>query len=237
MFVRIATLLRCFCHTLLDFVYPPLCLSCKKMMENGTEHVCAECWNSIRRVTHDLPLFLETQSKLTATGAVDELVSLFVFEKEGVFQTIVHHLKYGGVDALGLELGRRLGRVMTERGISADAIVPVPLHKRKRRERGYNQAELIGRGISEVTGIPVRTDIVRRKRYTQTQTALSLQERQRNMESAFGIVPEKRKEAEGRRIVVVDDVVTTGSTVIACSQVLKDAGVATVLAASSALAE
>jgi len=206
-------------------------------MENGTEHVCAECWNSIRRVTHDLPLFLETQSKLTATGAVDELVSLFVFEKEGVFQTIVHHLKYGGVDALGLELGRRLGRVMTERGISADAIVPVPLHKRKRRERGYNQAELIGRGISEVTGIPVRTDIVRRKRYTQTQTALSLQERQRNMESAFGIVPEKRKEAEGRRIVVVDDVVTTGSTVIACSQVLKDAGVATVLAASSALAE
>ena len=150
---------------------------------------------------------------------------------------IVHNLKYAGVQALGLELGRRLGKIVVERGIHADAIIPIPLHRRKLRERGYNQAELIARGVSEVSDIPVRCDLVRRKKYTKTQTVLSLNERRENMEDAFEVAPIKRTEVENEQFIVIDDVVTTGSTMIACADVLRASGAVGVIGASAALAE
>jgi ComF family protein len=182
-------------------------------------------------------LFLETAEKLVASGVVDDLVSLYVFEKEGVFQVIVHNLKYAGVQALGFELGRRLGKSFIQNGISADAIIPIPLHRRKLRERGYNQAELIARGVSEVSNVPVRCDLVRRKKYTKTQTVLTLQERRENMEDAFEVTPSRSGEVKGKRFVVIDDVVTTGSTMIACAAALRVSGAEGVVGASAALAE
>jgi ComF family protein len=223
-----------FLDSLLDFVYPPLCVCCKTLLERGRDHVCPNCWSSILRVHCGLPLFVETQRKLISSGSVDELVALFVFEKEGAFQSIAHSLKYSGVQALGLELGLRLGEVVKERKIHADALVPIPLHKRKLRERGYNQAELIARGLSESTGIPVRADLVRRKRFTQTQTALSLEDRRENMEDAFEC---ESTEVEGMTFIVVDDVITTGATLLSCSEALNKAGAGCIIAASAALAQ
>jgi ComF family protein len=165
------------------------------------------------------------------------LVSLYVFEKEGVFQVVVHNLKYGGVQALGLELGRRVGKIFIEQGIRADAVIPVPLHRRKLRERGYNQAELIARGLSEVSGIPVQCDLIGRKKYTKTQTLLTLTERRANMEEAFEVVPTKMCEVRDKKFIVIDDVVTTGSTMIACASALRASGALEVIGASAALAE
>ena len=235
--LRIGTILRSLSNLFLDFVYPPLCISCRKLLERGGEQVCLDCWNSIRVVTKDLSLFIETEKKLIDSGVVDGLVSLYVFEKEGAFQTIVHNLKYGGVQALGVELGRRLGRVMVEKDIHADGIIPVPLHKRKLRERGYNQAERIAEGLSDVTGIPIRTEIVRRKKYTGTQTLLTLDERKDNMLGAFEVVPRSRPLVKGRIFIVVDDVVTTGATIEACAQQLVAHGAGKIIAASAALAQ
>ena len=229
--------LRSFIKSLIDFVYPPLCLSCKRLLEHGGDYVCPDCWNPIQVATNESPLFVETAEKLAASGVVDGLISLYVFEKEGVFQVIVHNLKYAGVQALGLELGRRLGKIVVERGIHADAIIPIPLHRRKLRERGYNQAELIARGVSEVSDIPVRCDLVRRKKYTKTQTVLSLNERRENMENAFEVAPIKRTEARNKQFIVIDDVVTTGSTMIACADVLRASGAVGAIGASAALAE
>ena len=229
--------LRSFIKSLIDFVYPPLCLSCKRLLEHGGDYVCPDCWNSIQVATRESPLFVETAEKLAASGVVDGLISLYVFEKEGVFQVIVHNLKYAGVQTLGLELGRRLGKILVDKGIRVNAIIPVPLHRRKLRERGYNQAELIARGVSEVSDIPVRCDIVRRKKYTKTQTVLSLNERRENMEDAFEVAPIKRTEVENEQFIVIDDVVTTGSTMIACADVLRASGAVGVIGASAALAE
>ena len=229
--------LRSFLNALIDFVYPPLCLSCKRLVEHGSEYVCPDCWNLIQVATRKSQLNIETTDKLVASGVVDDLISLYVFEKEGVFQVIVHNLKYGGVQALGVELGRRLGKIIIETGIRADGIVPVPLHRRKLRERGYNQAELIARGVSEVSGIPVRCDLVRRKKYTKTQTVLSLIERRENMEDAFEVAPIKGSEVRDRKFIVIDDVVTTGSTMIACGGALRASGALGVIGASAALAE
>jgi ComF family protein len=229
--------LRSFFNALLSFIYPPLCLSCQRLLEHGGEHVCPDCWNSIRAATSGSPLFVETSEKLVASGVVDDLVSLYVFEKEGAFQVVVHNLKYAGVQELGLELGRRLGWRFVQNGICADAIIPVPLHRRKLRERGYNQAELIARGISEISNIPVRCDVIRRKKYTKTQTVLTLEQRRENMEQAFELASIRSSEIENKKFVLVDDVITTGSTIIACAAVLRASGAHEVIGASAALAD
>lgn len=229
--------LRSFFNSIIDFIYPPLCLSCQRLLEHGGDYVCPECWNAIPVVRRGSSLYSDTADKLLASGVVDDLISLYVFEKEGVFQLIAHNLKYSGVQALGLELGRRLGKIVMEQGIRADAIIPVPLHRRKLRERGYNQAELIGTGVSEVTGIPVNANIVRRAKYTTTQTTLSLEERQKNMEGAFEVTPGTEFQTEGKIFIVIDDVITTGATIVACAAPLCAHGAASVIGGSSALAE
>ncbi|MBF8294527.1 MAG: putative amidophosphoribosyltransferase [Bacteroidetes bacterium] len=226
--------LQRFLDSILDFVYPPLCVVCSRLLDNRKGYVCPECWGSIQKVHPHLPLYLETRNKLVVTEVVDELVSLFVFEKEGAFQKVVHSLKYSGVQAVGLEIGRRLGALLNEKGVQADALVPIPLHKRKLRERGYNQSELIARGVCEVTSIPLRSDLIRRKKFTQTQTTLSLEERRDNMEEAFAC---ESSGVRGKTVILVDDIITTGSTIQSCAGALKKAGAVRIIAASAALAE
>jgi ComF family protein len=222
---------------LLDFFYPPVCLACNKLMPDGRDHVCEECWSSIRTVQKDLALYQETRGKLLASGVIDDLAASFVFEKEGSFQHIAHALKYSGIQSLGLELGRRLGEVINAWDLRADALVPIPLHKRKLRERGYNQAELIARGVSTSTKIPVRAGLVGRKRFTQTQTALSSEERQKNVKGAFELNISDFSQIRDRTFILIDDVITTGSTIEACARELRRAGAVRVIAASSALAQ
>jgi ComF family protein len=169
-----------------------------------------------------------------ASGAIADLVSLFVFEKEGPLQAIVHALKYSGIQQVGTELGRRLGTLIQKEGIRADLVIPVPLHKRKLRERGFNQSLLIARGISEVMGIPVRRALIRRTRWTQTQTALSKEERQENVKQAFTC---GEADLQGLCIIVVDDVITTGATIKAVAGAIQASNPKTVIAASAAIAQ
>ena len=230
-------LIRTMTNPFLDFIFPPVCISCNRILSDGSQRVCESCWNSIRKITRDHPLYIETRTKLTESGVVHDLVSEFVFEKEGAFQHIAHALKYSSYESIGLELGRRVGARMKEWEIMADVLIPIPLHKAKQRERGYNQAELIARGISKATGIPVRTDIVRRRKHTQTQTQLSLDERRTNMEEAFELAHPSHADLREKICVLVDDVITTGATINSCAQELVKGGATRILAASAALAQ
>ena len=227
--------LQQFANSCLDFVFPPLCISCNNYLDDGQKRVCNTCWNSIQSVTRQHPLFVDTREKLLAGGFVSDLVSRYVFEKEGAFQHIAHGLKYQGFQSLGVELGRRIGEQMRDWGVAGDILIPIPLHKIKFRERGYNQAEMIARGISEVTGIQLRVDIVGRRKHTQTQTQLNLDERTENMEEAFEI--DHGELVENRVCLIVDDVITTGATISSCSAELLKAGATRVVAASAALAQ
>ncbi len=222
--------------SILDFVYPPTCVSCRTLLQENDRHLCSKCWASIPRLTAGHPLFCETLDRLVESNVLSGLVSSFLFEKEGAFQALVHALKYDGYVSVGLLLGRELGKAVMNSSIKPDCLIPVPLHLMKLRERGFNQAEAIARGISEVTGTPVRTDILRRSRNTQTQTKLDKEQRKQNMHDAFVIVAGSTLHG-GRTCLLVDDVITTGATIVAGGVALQEAGFEKIYAASSALAE
>ncbi len=221
----------------LDFVYPPVCISCKSPLPDSAHRVCGECWDSIARLSIVHPLYLETKQKLLAGGCVNDLVSSFVFEKEGAFQCIAHALKYSGYASIGRDLGLKLGKTVLDWGVKGDLLIPIPLHKAKRRERGYNQAEQIACGVASITGMKVLPSAVSRVRHTQTQTQLNGEERKKNMEEAFSVNISQRRCIEGKVCVLIDDVITTGATISSCARELLKAGAGRVIAASAALAQ
>ncbi len=230
-------LVRAVLQSAADVLYPPVCIVCGSLLPEYASPVCAGCWDSMTAVSDDSPLFRETRDRLRTDGHVDDLVSCVIFEKGGAFQQIAHAIKYQSMETLAVDLGRRLGVRILGRGIRADIVVPVPLHRVKLRERGYNQSERIARGIAEVCGWRVIPDAVLRTRYTGTQTALGVEERRRNVHDAFRCLPDCRTDIRGQRCLLVDDVITTGATTTSCARALREAGAATVIAASIALAQ
>jgi ComF family protein len=209
------------------------------MLPEGEKVVCAVCWNSVTKIESNHPTWIEILGKFEQEGVIDGLLSCVLFEKEGKFKEIIHLLKYQGIKSVGIRLGNELANRRSN-GVSfstADYVIPVPLHKVKQRERGYNQSELICKGISEVTGLRSYPSFMIRKKYTQTQTKLDLAQRKENVADAFVINPKYVRDVCGKSFVVVDDVITTGSTINACAKVLKENGAVNVVAASVALAQ
>ena len=224
---------------ILQFIYPPICLACNSALQENDRLVCETCWQSIETVHSEDDLYQQFLAKLTSEGLISKLYAPFYFEKEGKLQSIIHGLKYQGYTSLGVKAGRKIGELIRANNdlSKADALVPVPLHPQKKRERGYNQSEFICRGIEEVTGIPVRTDLLHRQKYTISQTQLSLEERKENVGDAFEINEMRRDDISGRSFILIDDVITTGSTINACAKALADAGARSVYAAAIALAK
>lgn len=196
-----------------------------------------DCWNAIPLVTQHLHLYQETRAKLRSGGDINDLVSCFVFEKEGSFQHIAHALKYKEYKSIGIDLGIRIGETLEEWNFEVDLLIPVPLHRIKQRERGYNQSEFIARGISSVIGKPIVLNAVCRTRHTLTQTKLTIEERRKNMEHAFELSPHSSDILFEQKCLLVDDVITTGATTNSCAQVMHLAGAAKIIAAAAALAE
>ncbi len=130
---------------------------------------------------------------------------------------------------LGVLLGRALGKRAVAAGIRADVVIPAPLHWRRRLSREFNQAALIARGLAAAIGIPCRPSWMRRTKATAAQTGLTDEDRYRNMRGAFRVAPTAK--LRGRRVLLVDDVMTTGSTLAACARAVKRAGAESAAAA------
>lgn len=175
--------------------------------------------------------------KLLSDGIISDLVACFVFEKEGSFQHIIHALKYKEYKSIGLDLGMCIAKVLKELNLEVDILIPVPLHRIKYRERGYNQSEFIARGIASIIDKPIVSNAVRRIRYTQTQTNLNIEERHKNLENAFELTPHSSVILSRKKCLLVDDVITTGATTNSCAQTILSAGSAEIIAAAAALAE
>lgn len=229
-------------EALLAFFYPPVCQICGTGRAEADEgYVCAACWSRADGVRFIQPPFCErcglpTEAAVTTTYECSNCRDMklhFSRARAAVVATglvleVIHRYKYRR--ALWFEpfLAELLIRQAAEpvRAAGWDAIVPVPLHPLKRREREFNQAERLARRLARATGVPLRRDLVRRARFTSTQTALSRRERERNMRGAF--VPLTGREAAGARLLLFDDVLTTGATTSACARALRQAGAAEV---------
>lgn len=176
-----------------------LCESCEAPLRKLEKSYCPRCswpgWASLCHWCTALPL------------AIDGIRAAYQFE--GAVREMVHALKYRNLRAAAPDLGRLLASYLDSNEIPADVAIPVPLHPRRKRERGYNQSELMARELSKRTGVPVQARVLRRTRNAAPQVSLNgHEERRRNIDGAF----ECGSPVEGLRVLLIDDVVTTGST-------------------------
>ena len=222
--------------TLRDFIYPDTCLHCGILLRDEESYLCTGCWNRVKSVRDDDQTVRTLRSRLRDSGAVDDMCSLFYFEEDNPIQSLVHALKYSGYTRIGLFLGERLGRMINEmHGPERyDVVIPVPLHRTKRRERGYNQSDFIAGGLARTLAIRVDTQVIARKKYTDSQTTMTVDQRRQNVASAFEVG--NPDGLAGLGVLLVDDVITSGSTILETARVLRNAGAAHVGICSAALA-
>ena len=150
--------------------------------------------------------------------------ALFFYRAESDYSKITRCIKYHGRVEVGLHFGMLLGDRLAESHLfsDVDAVVPVPLHWMRRWKRGYNQAEVIASGVARRLGVPMKNNILRRCRRTRTQTKLSIAEKRKNVTGAFDVSDKARSNEELKHLLIVDDVFTTGSTLMACFTALRE---------------
>jgi len=205
---------------ILDLFYPQLCFACEEVpLMKGTS-ICTSCEYKIRPTEYHLREENPVSERFWGRVKLERATSAFSFMKGGLLQNLIHKLKYENKPQIGVELGRMYAAMLLEDDFwkSVDYIIPVPLHPKKRHERGYNQAELWAMGLSEGLGVDWTDQFLVRRDYTETQTKKSRMERFQNVENAFE-VPDGTK-IEGKHLLIVDDVLTTGATLEACALTL-----------------
>jgi len=225
--------------------YPPVCVVCG-MDVDRSEYLCASCQSRAPRIA---PPFCSKCSE-PFSGAITQAFScancehrllhfdaaVAAYRSRGLVRQLVHEFKYGRQRHLRYPLAAWLGENMDDarlRGRHFDVIVPVPLHPARERERGFNQAALLAESLSAQEGTPLRP-LLERIRYTTTQTAYDRAERMENLHEAFRL--RKKVDVRQLRVLLVDDVLTTGSTLSECARVLKGAGALSVYAVTAARA-
>jgi len=220
----------------LDFFIPRFCLSCRVKLHSKEIYLCSECSDKIIRPTENR-IAQEFNKKFEKGKIISGFTSAYLFEKDKPLQHLIHSLKYEENFKIGIYLGKKVAELCKESIINwkADYLLPVPLHHLKKAERGYNQSYFIVKGISSLLKINLNTGILKRKKYTSTQTELTLLERKSNIKDAFTI--EKIKPIKDKIIILVDDVITTGATITECGEVLLKNGAAKVYALSVAIAD
>lgn len=197
--------------------FPHCCVVCGSLLAKGERCICTAC--NIRLPRTDYHLQKENPVEQMFWGKIElvKATSFFFYKKGSDFRRILHLLKYGGRKDVGEAMGRYMACELLPSGFfeGIDVIVPVPLHRKKQRMRGYNQSECIAQGISAVTQIPLDIKCISRNKNTATQTRKSTVERWDNVDSIFTLCDSHL--LVGKHVLIVDDVLTTGATVVSCA--------------------
>ncbi len=215
---------------------PRFCPACNKKLLAVEFTVCSNCLSKIQ-FAEPGRMEIEFKRKFSTKNYISGFISLYVFEKDKELQRIIHSLKYSQKFLTGKFLGGLLGRAKKHDILEweIDFIIPVPLHIIKRLERNYNQSYYIAKGVGRITGKQIKNRLLKRKRFTQSQTTMNLKEREGNIKGAFTL--RKNNKVKGKNILLIDDVITTGATTNECGKVLLEGGANKVYAASIAIAD
>ena len=201
--------------------FPQCCLVCGKTLLEGEEYLCFHCLSNMPRTRLYLQKDNEMEKELWGKLPIERASAYLYYSKGGDVKRLLTDLKYRGNADLGCFLGRCMTREMLSSGFfqGVDGIIPVPLHPRKQKIRGYNQSIMLANGISSVTNIPVWNDLLVRTQYTQTQTRKGSYERWLNVKDMFECTSPER--LRGKHVLLVDDVFTTGATLVACADAFR----------------
>ncbi len=205
---------------LAGLLFPKSCLLCSKTLHQQEEILCTTCFYKLARTNFqkeaENPIIEIFSGRLPLASAT----TFLFFSKGGGTQQLIHKLKYKGKNEIGVYLGKLFGNQLNDSELfnTVDAIIPVPLHPKKEQKRGYNQSLMIVEGMAKSMKVRVFPDVLYRKIYTSSQTKKSRYERWQNVKDIFEI--KKGQCLEGKHVLLVDDVITTGATLEACGNKL-----------------
>ena len=212
---------------LLDLLFPwgSRCLGCERQLGNQHDrYLCDECAEQFQVQCHI------KESDALKAGGVE--ICCAPFRYEGPVVGLIHGMKYGALPGIAREtLAPCMAEMLRARKVQCDLVIPVPLHPRRAYDRGYNQSALLAQGVGEALGVPV-SGALKRVRYTKSQARLSHEARQSNLTGAFSC----GAEVAGKRVLLIDDVFTTGSTAMECARALRKAGAVSVQVCTAAMA-
>ena len=210
---------------LVSIFYPLLCLACGEEEVTETDQICIACEMELPRTNFHFNKHNPFTDRFSGRIPLQSGAAFYYFFKGGKTQHLIHQIKYHGKKNIAVSLGRIYGNQLKTSPLfkDIDLILPVPLHAYKLRQRGYNQSAVFAEGLSQAMGIPWKDHILKRVTYTTTQTKKSKLDRAENVEQVFMVA--HPKQIEGKHVLIVDDVLTTGATLESCAnEVLKVPG-------------
>lgn len=221
----------------LSLFFPQYCRGCSGPLVKGEDILCTRCLTELPKTHYHTRLENPVVSKLAGRLPIRHGWAFLRFQKGGVVQRLLHQLKYNNCPEIGERLGKAYGRELSQSSLDHefDLIVPVPLHRARLRHRGYNQSAHFAKGLSEALNISWDESISFRTQATASQTRKSRAERWENVRDVFSI--NTRVDVAHKRILLVDDVITTGATLEACGQHLLSCGCSSVSVACIAEAQ
>jgi ComF family protein len=233
---RAADAARGYLRAALDIVLPPLCGVCRDPIDG--RGLCPACWSKLSFITRPycerlgIPFMYDPGPGILSMEAIADPPSYnrarAAVRFDEISRALVHALKYGDRLDLAPMMGRWISRAGREILAEADALVPVPLHWRRQWMRRFNQSAMLAAAISAESGLPIAAGALKRVKATAQQVGLSRSERATNVQGAFKVPEEGKAAVFGRRLILVDDVLTSGATVDVCARALNRAGAANV---------
>lgn len=203
--------------------YPRVCAGCGENLLVGEDLICLNCHQNLVSTNYGRVKTNPFYKNMSARIPIKEASAMYYFTKGGIIQNILHEIKYKRNSRLAIYMGRMFGKKMLEDNSfqNIDLIIPVPLHSKKERKRGFNQCSLIIQGITEITQQTNAYNVLERVNYTSTQTHKTRTERWENVKDSFRV--KNIESIKGKHILLLDDVMTTGATLEACARTLIEA--------------
>lgn len=221
-FVYLQNAALSFLHQFVDFIYPPYCVLCESYLQPDENIVCRKCWSQQQKLEIPFVKCAQLKNRPGEKWWLDG--SLALFKYSSATQQLVHYLKYKRFTKLAKPFGFDMASMLADESWaeSVDALIPVPLHPKRLRERGFNQSYLLAKAAADHLQMEACENALIRTRYTQPQAKMQREERLHNVTGAFEINPTLKMKFNN--VILVDDVFTTGSTMNECARVLRLAG-------------